>query len=111
MNSHPWPENRELTVSISINPKKPTKGLYYMALTFGTLLSSQGTDAHRPHPHRLHRWRLCPLHTGRPHGLARRLGERYTTFAGPCRGVPRPGPRTRSGDADRPELHTDPRPH
>src|SRR4051812_19645116 len=52
MNSNPWLENQELTLLISINPKKPTKGLYYMALTFGTLLSSQGTDAHRTRPHR-----------------------------------------------------------
>src|SRR3712207_4125730 len=38
-------ENRELALSISINPKKPTKRGCYLALTFGTLLSSQRADA------------------------------------------------------------------
>src|SRR3954468_10092734 len=43
-------ENRELTLAISINPKKPTKRGCYLALTFGTLLSSQGADAQRHRP-------------------------------------------------------------
>ena len=38
-------ENQELALLMSINPKKPTKRGYYLALTFGTLLSSQGADA------------------------------------------------------------------
>src|SRR3954469_17987828 len=59
-------ENRDLTIAESINPKKPTRKTpkgppgreYYLALTFGTLLSSQGADAHQIHPSGLHRWRL-----------------------------------------------------
>src|SRR3954467_9696748 len=51
MNLHPG-ENRELTLSTSINPKKPTKRGCYLALTFGTLLSSQGADAHKTRPSR-----------------------------------------------------------
>src|SRR5687768_2766025 len=51
-------ENRELALSISINqrnpPTSPEKdpgwGICYLALTFGTLLSSQGADAHVPRP-------------------------------------------------------------
>src|SRR3954465_2450078 len=44
------------------NPPKRTPGTgYYLALTFGTLLSSQGTDAQQLHPHGLHRQRLVHL--------------------------------------------------
>src|SRR3712207_9078470 len=35
---------------MSINPKKPTKGVTCLALTFGTLLSSQGADARDTRP-------------------------------------------------------------
>jgi hypothetical protein len=53
-------ENRELALSISINqrnPKPEHKGPgtgYYLALTFGTLLSSQRADAQEIHPSGLH---------------------------------------------------------
>ena len=55
MNSKPA-ENRELALSISINQRNPSHDHegpgtgYYLALTFGTLLSSQRADAqeHRP---------------------------------------------------------------
>src|SRR3954447_2210729 len=50
MNLNPGREPRALTLSISINPKKPTKRGCYLALTFGTLLSSQGADAQRHRP-------------------------------------------------------------
>ena len=57
MNSIPA-ENRELTLAESINqrnpkpePEDPGTG-YYLALTFGTLLSSQRADAQQIHPHR-----------------------------------------------------------
>src|SRR3954454_6730104 len=49
-------ENRELALSMSINqrnphePEGPHMGVCYLALTFGTLLSSQGADAHVPRP-------------------------------------------------------------
>jgi hypothetical protein len=53
-------ENRELALSISINQRNPRpdhkttrpRGICYMALTFGTLLSSQGADAQRTRPSR-----------------------------------------------------------
>ncbi len=47
---------------MSINPKKPTKGVTCMALTFGTLLSSQGADAQRFDPLGLRLWRLVLLY-------------------------------------------------
>src|SRR3712207_6130807 len=55
-------ENRELTLAMSLNPKKPTKRGCYLALTFGTLLSSQGADAQRLDPLGLRLWRLVPLY-------------------------------------------------
>src|SRR4051812_19508172 len=39
---------------------------YYLALTFGTLLSSQGADAQRLDPRGLRRWRLVSNPTPRP---------------------------------------------
>src|SRR4051794_27091616 len=52
-------ENRDLT-DRDINQPKEThkKGLYYMALTFGTLLSSQGADAQKLQPSGLRSRRL-----------------------------------------------------
>src|SRR3954453_13257186 len=61
MNLNPGREPRALTLSISINPKKPTKRGCYLALTFGTLLSSQGADAPQPRPRGLHRGRLLSV--------------------------------------------------
>src|SRR5437660_7713683 len=61
-------ENRELTLAISINQRNPHHNQTiaargnYLALTFGTLLSSQGADAHRTGPSGLRRWRLFPLY-------------------------------------------------
>src|SRR6185436_20866189 len=55
-------ENRELALSISINQRNPCHHCtsddtgYYLALTFGTLLSSQGADAQQLHPRGLHCW-------------------------------------------------------
>ena len=49
-------ENRELTLAESINQRNPhhihrcSAGVCYLALTFGTLLSSQGADARRLDP-------------------------------------------------------------
>src|SRR3954454_502189 len=49
-------ENRELALSMSINqrnphePDGPHMGVCYLALTFGTLLSSQGADARGTRP-------------------------------------------------------------
>src|SRR3954471_18334969 len=94
-------ENRELTLAETINPKKPTKGDCYLALTFGTLLSSQGTDAQQHHPHGLRHRRLCPNHTTRRAGpqtfpaatLRRsRAAHRrpYTSSGTPAQGVPEP---------------------
>ncbi|MGY2083628.1 hypothetical protein, partial [Blastococcus sp. SYSU DS0539] len=46
----------ELTLAISINQRNPCHNHkshgtgYYLALTFGTLLSSQGADAHETRP-------------------------------------------------------------
>src|SRR4028119_1654804 len=54
----PGREPRASTLSMSINPKKPTKTGYYLALTFGTLLSSQGADAHDTRPAGLRSRRL-----------------------------------------------------
>jgi hypothetical protein len=61
MNSIPGRETENWTLS-SINPKKPTKRGYYLALTFGTLLSSQGADAQRLDPLGLRLWRLVLLY-------------------------------------------------
>src|SRR3954467_11071583 len=135
-------ENRELALSMSINqrnphePDGPHMGVCYLALTFGTLLSSQGADAHVPRPiswpffvaviSTLHQvpqqsnagfFRRFP----RPCGPGRsRLvhGELYTPSEGVCRGVPsalsvRARDRAelrkrRSGHAPRPELDAHP---
>ena len=66
-------ENRDLTdldQSTKGIPPHPT-GMwtgYYLALTFGTLLSSQGADAHPFHPHGLPRWLV--VHLVRPQRAA-----------------------------------------
>src|SRR3712207_5209766 len=65
MNSIPA-ENRELTLAISINQRNPCRHCtsngtgYYLALTFGTLLSSQRADAQQVHPLGLPCWLGCP---------------------------------------------------
>src|SRR6185436_8316928 len=84
-------ENRELALSISINQRNPCHHCtsddtgYYLALTFGTLLSSQRADAHEP----------------RPFGLRpRRLLVWRRTTVGPRRSVP-PAPDGVSRGAER----------
>src|SRR4028118_2157782 len=73
----PGREPRASTLLMSINPKKPTKRGYYLALTFGTLLSSQGADAHdtRPAGLRSRRYLDCtPCSAAvEPRGFVRRL--------------------------------------
>src|SRR5687767_3719038 len=87
----------------SINQRNPTPNTrkrapgtgYYLALTFGTLLSSQGADAQQLHPLGLHRQRLVHLTpcgaTVGPGGLTGwasrpRAAHRrpYTNPAAPC---------------------------
>jgi hypothetical protein len=59
-------ENRELALSISINQRNPSHDYtsrgtgYYLALTFGTLLSSQRADAQKPDPHGPRSLAGCP---------------------------------------------------
>src|SRR5918998_2505002 len=43
-------------------PKETHKGVIHLALTFGTLLSSQRADAQRLDPLGLRLWRLVPLY-------------------------------------------------
>src|SRR6476646_4161820 len=134
-------ENRELDALDINQPKEsppdlrkdPARG-YYLALTFGTLLSSQGADAQKLDPRGLRVWRICPTlrrfpdapRSGGsgPAALPGRAaqGEHYTTFQGVCRGVPT-GPCHVGVDAQKarksglaghtagPELDADPRPH
>src|SRR5919202_6570690 len=45
----PRPRTENWTLSINLNQKNPQRGCY-LALTFGTLLSSQGADAHDTRP-------------------------------------------------------------
>src|SRR5919107_2361679 len=100
-------ENRELD-ALDINqpkesqtrtPKDPGTG-YYLALTFGTLLSSQRADAQQLGPSGLPRWLDVQHYAGfqrprtrgaGPADLPVRAahGERYTTLGALCRGVPR----------------------
>jgi hypothetical protein len=54
--------DRELTLSHIHQPKETHKRGYYLALTFGTLLSSQGADAQRLDPLGPRLWRLVPLY-------------------------------------------------
>src|SRR5947209_335018 len=97
-------ENRELTLAISINqrnphhnPKAVARGKY-LALTFGTLLSSQGADAQRTGPSGLRRWRLVQPYAATgwarqgapPAGLSARAAQRES-YAGPAGGVKPPG--------------------
>ena len=100
-------ENRELTLARSINQRNPhhdpktTARGYYLALTFGTLLSSQGADAQKLYPLGLRVWldvqhyagfQMFPDRGSGPAALPGRAAqrERYTTLGGPCRGGPEP---------------------
>jgi hypothetical protein len=77
---------------------------YYLALTFGTLLSSQRADAQRLDPHGLRPWldvqhyagfQLLPIRGAGPADLPVRAahGEQYTTPEDLCRGVRTPPAR------------------
>ena len=108
-------ENRELDALDINQPKETHKGVHYMALTFGTLLSSQGADAQRLDPLGLRLWRLVPLyavsgvlHPGGvllrdPPGPVRRV-ENHTRLSGPVRkSVEGVGRHTRARPGPRPE--------
>src|SRR4030095_1337576 len=83
--------------SQTTNPKTRGTG-YYLALTFGTLLSSQGADAQKLNPHGPRRWQEVPLYAGfqqlpirgagpAAHPGRAAHGEPYTTKRGLCTGV------------------------
>ena len=75
MNSIPG-ENRELDALVN-QPKETHKGVTCLALTFGTLLSSQGADALVLQPFEPSFEAICPLYTalrsGRTSGSVRRF--------------------------------------
>src|SRR3954464_10542969 len=93
-------ENRDLTERATNQPKETHKRGCYLALTFGTLLSSQGADAQQRYPLGFGHWRLCPtVRRSRrcspsgflrgPSGPARRNRENVTRPGAPlARGVP-----------------------
>src|SRR5918997_1481148 len=102
MNSIPG-ENRELDALVN-QPKETHKGVTYLALTFGTLLSSQGADALvlQPFGLRSRRYLHCTPRSAavgprrsvrrfpRPCGPVRSRSvqrEQYTTCGALCRGV------------------------
>src|SRR3954467_4080476 len=97
MNSIPGREPRADTRDIN-QPKETHKRGCYLALTFGTLLSSQGADAQQLDPlglsslaecPTLRRDRLFPL-GDHPAGLSAPRGASRTIHesAGPCTGGP-----------------------
>src|SRR3954463_7403470 len=127
-------ENRECWHSRNqstkgIPPRTPPQAApgtgYYLALTFGTLLSSQGADAQQLHPHGLHCWlgvQRAPVSgsslTGSPVRRPSRAARRRENITRPSEGSAR-GPERRpsrpvlysSGDAPGAELHAHPWPH
>src|SRR3712207_5688731 len=95
-------ENRELDALDINQPKEsqtrasPGTG-YYLALTFGTLLSSQRADAQKTHPHGLRPWpdvqhyagfQRLPIRGAGPATLPGRAAqeEQYTPPEDPCTG-------------------------
>src|SRR3712207_116867 len=115
MNSIPA-ENRELTLAESINqrnptpkPKAPGTG-YYLALTFGTLLSSQGADAQQVDPLGFSCWLVvqpapvsgCSL-TGSPARRPSRAARRRRNVTRPPTGSAR-GPGEVPVTSPRPAL-------
>src|SRR3954465_8545402 len=72
-------ENRELTHSRysstkgipTVKIRRPAAQGYYLALTFGPLLSSQGADAHEPRPSGLRSRRLSILRLAEHRSLPR----------------------------------------
>src|SRR3954451_15027576 len=103
-------ENRELDALDINQPKespprarRPAARGYYLALTFCTLLSSQGADAQKLDPSGLRSWLEVQLYAGfqqlpirgaGPAALSDRAahGEPYTTSRGSCTDPPS-GPR------------------
>src|SRR3954453_13433096 len=107
-----------LASAISINqrnphrvPKNPARG-YYLALTFGTLLSSQGADAHELDPSGLPSWLDVPLAPVSSNplrgGLDRRPSRAARRRENDTRPRRTPAAGSRSGDAARSELHAHP---
>src|SRR4051794_31672179 len=115
-------ENRELDALDINQPKeslprarRPAARGYYLALTFGTLLSSQGADAQKLDPSGLRSWLGVQLYAGfqhHPHrgaGPGGPLGPRGAwrtihDFWGPLQGGPGRAARAASGHAGRAEL-------
>src|SRR3954453_13434228 len=100
-------ENRELTHSRyqstkgipTVKIRRPTARGYYLALTFGTLLSSQGADAQQSGPRGLSSLADCPtIHRTRmfpapgsdpvPSRAGAVHGEQYTKLSGPAGALP-----------------------
>src|SRR3954470_1480846 len=98
-------ENRELTHSRyqstkgipTVKIRRPAARGYYLALTFGTLLSSQGADAQQSGPRGLSSLADCPtIHRTRmfpapgsdpvPSRAGAVHGEQYTKLSGPAGG-------------------------
>ena len=116
-------ENRELTLAESINQRNPKPGQkpgtgHYLALTFGTLLSSQRADAQQVHPLGLPCWldvqhyagfQRFPIRGAGPADLGGPRGAWRTIHAleGVVHGGPEWSRTRRSGDPARPELDAD----
>src|SRR3712207_5846475 len=97
-------ENRELDALDINQPKespprarRPAARGYCLALTFGTLLSSQRADAQKTHPHGLRPWpdvqhyagfQRLPIRGAGPAALPGRAAqeEQYTPPEDPCTG-------------------------
>src|SRR5918994_2867713 len=106
-------ENRELALSISINQRNPSPNHhkngqstgYYLALTFGTLLSSQRADAQKLRPRGLRSRRLLVVHRTTvsprrsvppaPDGVSRGAERKLRPSGGRCQTVGRVTPDTR----------------
>src|SRR5919206_348890 len=104
----PRPRTENWTLSINPNQRNPQRGCY-LALTFGTLLSSQGADALVLQPFRPSFEAVSPLYTvlrssptsGVRPAVSQACGpvcsrsvqeEQYTTSGALCRGVRGGGP-------------------
>src|SRR4051795_260822 len=111
MNSIPGREPRPDRSRYQSTQRNPQRGCY-LALTFGTLLSSQGADAQQLDPRGLHRWRFVQPYaaTDCSHSGIIRLASRpraahrepYTSSRGPAQGVlgPRRGRRPAGSEAE-----------
>src|ERR671927_1240838 len=102
MNLHPWLENQELALLISINPKKPTKGLL-LGTDFRHAVEFSRSGRAATGPSRASSLAACPtvrrLRSPAPGGALRgppgpvRRVENHTRLPGPVRksalGVPR----------------------